>query len=94
MLFGFNYIYEKNEDIAMKNRPCRFKALKERNNGKDLLITLNKFPALQEVRLLSPDSDKVEKLQFKATQKPQQWLVTVPADLVKRYTVIVCDPGK
>ena len=86
--------YEKGETIAMKNRPCRFKPLAERNGGKDLLITVRKFPAMNAVRLLSPDHKTVEKLQFIHGKKPGEWVITVPAQLVKRYTIIVCDPGK
>ncbi|MBR7145155.1 MAG: beta-galactosidase trimerization domain-containing protein [Lentisphaeria bacterium] len=86
--------YNKGETIAMTNRPCRFKALKERNGGKPLKITVNNFPALQEVRLLSPDNKKVELLKFQPGQTAGQWMITVPAESVKRYTIIVCDPGK
>ena len=86
--------YNKGETIAMTNRPCRFKALKERNGGKDLKITVNKFPAMKEVRLLSPDNKKVENLKFQPGKIAGQWVITVPAELVKRYTIIVCDPGK
>ena len=78
----------------MTNRPCRFKALKERNGGKDLKITVNKFPAMKEVRLLSPDNKKVENLKFQPGKTAGQWVITVPAEQVKRYTIIVCDPGK
>ena len=53
-----------------------------------------KFPAIKEVRLLSPDNKTVEKLDFTKGKKSGQWIITVPAEQVKRYTVIVCDPGK
>ena len=85
--------YDKNETIAMTNRPCRFKPLSERNGNQALEITVKRFPALQEVRLLSPDMKEVKKLNFKKLDK-DAWSITVPAELVKRYTVIVCDPGK
>ena len=86
--------YNRGETIAMQNRPCRFKALAERNGGKALKITIRKFAALQEVRLLSPDNAQAEKLQFQAGAKPGEWVITVPAEKVKRYTIIVCDPLK
>ena len=78
----------------MQNRPCRFKALAERNNNLPLIITIRKFPKLQEVRLISPDSSETVKLDFKPASAADSWQITVPASLVKRYTVIVCDPGK
>jgi len=86
--------YEKNEAIAMQNRPCRFKALAERNNNLPLIITIRKFAKLQEVRLISPDSSEIVKLDFKPADTADSWQITVPASLVKRYTVIVCDPGR
>ena len=85
--------YDKNEEIAMTNRPCRFKPLSERNGNQPLEITVKRFPALQEVRLISPDMQETQKLKFKQLDK-NAWSITVPAELVKRYTVIVCDPGK
>ena len=78
----------------MQARPCRFKALQERNGNKALEITVNKFPVLKEVRLLSPDNKKAEQLKFAPGKTADQWVITVPAELVKRYTIIVCDPGK
>ena len=86
--------YEKGETIAMQNRPCRFKALQERNGNKPLKITVNKFPVIKEVRLLSPDSEKTKLLKFAPGKINGQWVITVPAEMVKRYTIIVCDPGK
>lgn len=85
--------YDKGEAIAMTNRPCRFKPLAERNGNQPLEITVKRFPALQEVRLISPDTKEITKLQFKKITQ-DSWAITVPTELVKRYTVIVCDPGK
>jgi hypothetical protein len=77
----------------MTNRPCRFKPLAERNGNQPLEITVKRFPALQEVRLISPDTKEITKLQFKKITQ-DSWAITIPTELVKRYTVIVCDPGK